>query len=116
FFQAEDGIRDRTVTGVQTCALPISTDNPIAGNPLYVLGIRNTQGFDWKDGRLYVTDHGPSGELLRRGHDEVNLASPGANLGWPRIYGCEKASGMIAPSLTWDAAVPPGGASFYTGT
>src|SRR5207248_6379681 len=26
FFQAEDGIRDRTVTGVQTCALPISLD------------------------------------------------------------------------------------------
>src|SRR5437867_5755906 len=26
FFQAEDGIRDRTVTGVQTCALPISPD------------------------------------------------------------------------------------------
>src|SRR5699024_951878 len=25
FFQAEDGIRDRNVTGVQTCALPIST-------------------------------------------------------------------------------------------
>src|SRR5205085_5688813 len=24
FFQAEDGIRDLTVTGVQTCALPIS--------------------------------------------------------------------------------------------
>src|SRR5437867_9469680 len=27
FFQAEDGIRDRTVTGVQTCALPISADH-----------------------------------------------------------------------------------------
>src|SRR5699024_11750172 len=26
FFQAEDGIRDRNVTGVQTCALPISPD------------------------------------------------------------------------------------------
>src|SRR5688572_33440580 len=26
FFQAEDGIRDLTVTGVQTCALPISTE------------------------------------------------------------------------------------------
>src|SRR5699024_6953215 len=26
FFQAEDGIRDRNVTGVQTCALPISID------------------------------------------------------------------------------------------
>src|SRR5256885_4995827 len=25
FFQAEDGIRDYKVTGVQTCALPIST-------------------------------------------------------------------------------------------
>src|SRR5437868_8685337 len=25
FFQAEDGIRDRNVTGVQTCALPICT-------------------------------------------------------------------------------------------
>jgi len=23
FFQAEDGIRDKLVTGVQTCALPI---------------------------------------------------------------------------------------------
>src|SRR5437868_15170621 len=27
FFQAEDGIRDRNVTGVQTCALPISILN-----------------------------------------------------------------------------------------
>src|SRR5207249_9251414 len=28
FFQAEDGIRDRNVTGVQTCALPISGTRP----------------------------------------------------------------------------------------
>ena len=27
FFQAEDGIRDHCVTGVQTCALPISSVN-----------------------------------------------------------------------------------------
>src|SRR5688572_33101633 len=27
FFRAEDGIRDLTVTGVQTCALPISSVN-----------------------------------------------------------------------------------------
>src|SRR6202047_2843774 len=33
FFQAEDGIRDRTVTGVQTCALPISPSDP---NIIYV--------------------------------------------------------------------------------
>src|SRR2546427_6157017 len=29
FFQAEDGIRDLTVTGVQTCALPILTPRPL---------------------------------------------------------------------------------------
>src|SRR5207248_5393625 len=32
FFQAEDGIRDRTVTGVQTCALPISDRSTIEGD------------------------------------------------------------------------------------
>src|SRR5256886_8901520 len=36
FFQAEDGIRDLTVTGVQTCALPISlgpSRTPATMNP-----------------------------------------------------------------------------------
>src|SRR5699024_6352314 len=32
FFQAEDGIRDRNVTGVQTCALPISSAEKPIGN------------------------------------------------------------------------------------
>src|SRR2546427_12305407 len=38
FFQAEDGIRDLTVTGVQTCALPISVamPNTFAMSPGYV--------------------------------------------------------------------------------
>src|SRR5207245_8344400 len=31
-FQAEDGIRDATVTGVQTCALPIFGTTAIAAN------------------------------------------------------------------------------------
>src|SRR6266496_5210083 len=31
FFQAEDGIRDLYVTGVQTCALPISGPRPGSG-------------------------------------------------------------------------------------
>src|SRR5207245_5230228 len=30
FFQAEDGIRDATVTGVQTCALPIFDAQTVA--------------------------------------------------------------------------------------
>src|SRR2546430_9839710 len=33
FFQAEDGIRDLTVTGVQTCALPISCLGPQHEHP-----------------------------------------------------------------------------------
>src|SRR2546422_4662673 len=37
FFQAEDGIRDVAVTGVQTCALPISAD---AAEPKSVSGPR----------------------------------------------------------------------------
>src|SRR6267378_7015726 len=37
FFQAEDGIRDLYVTGVQTCALPISDE---AGDPAEALEAR----------------------------------------------------------------------------
>src|SRR5699024_11596058 len=33
FFQAEDGIRDRNVTGVQTCALPIYDDGYLTKFP-----------------------------------------------------------------------------------
>src|SRR3990167_11375742 len=33
FFKAEDGIRDLTVTGVQTCALPIWNASAIIGAP-----------------------------------------------------------------------------------
>src|SRR5437879_13556501 len=35
FFQAEDGIRDTSVTGVQTCALPICSDLPQAEYEVY---------------------------------------------------------------------------------
>src|SRR5690625_7978306 len=34
FFQAEDGIRDGHVTGVQTCALPISDQRQVGGGVL----------------------------------------------------------------------------------
>src|SRR5690606_11281872 len=50
FFQAEDGIRDFHVTGVQTCALPISTPAPPAGvrrtwgTPHVALGIADVRG------------------------------------------------------------------------
>src|SRR5207245_7770678 len=41
FFQAEDGIRDATVTGVQTCALPIFQKG-VAAPPHLVGTLRNT--------------------------------------------------------------------------
>src|SRR5206468_4563805 len=43
FFQAEDGIRDLIVTGVQTCALPISLDS---GWIHQSWAIGHTSGFD----------------------------------------------------------------------
>jgi glucose/arabinose dehydrogenase len=98
----------------------IPEDNPVAGSPAVLTGIRNTQGWDWPDaadaGTIWLTDHGPSGELGRRGHDEVSVARPGDNLGWPTIYGCEAAAGLVTPGLTWEEAAPPGGAAVYTGS
>src|SRR5258708_18234530 len=41
FFQAEDGIRDDLVTGVQTCALPISSYSPRG-----ILDCRNLDGME----------------------------------------------------------------------
>lgn len=94
-------------------------DNPIPGSPAFLLGIRNTQGWDWPDpgdaSLVWLSDHGPSGERLRRGHDEVTVARAGDNLGWPTIYGCEEGEGLVAPAITWRTAVPPGGAAIYTG-
>src|SRR5207245_1791706 len=44
FFQAEDGIRDATVTGVQTCALPILDTREIRDLP--IVGTRGRNPFD----------------------------------------------------------------------
>src|SRR5699024_11829471 len=43
FFQAEDGIRDRNVTGVQTCALPISL-GAVSGLDVSPLGLDEDVG------------------------------------------------------------------------
>src|SRR5207237_7543172 len=55
FFQAEDGIRDSSVTGVQTCALPISdVSGAIARTPAML-----------PDGRILFTTLGHNGWELR---------------------------------------------------
>lgn len=90
--------------------------NPWEGEAAWLIGIRNVQAFDWaEDGTLGVADHGPSGEFGLRGHDEVTFAERGADLGWPVIYGCGEAEGMRSPAISWNEAVPPGGAAFYRG-
>src|SRR6266446_872923 len=57
FFQAEDGIRDYKVTGVQTCALPIS------------LGLRVAK-------EATVRDQGVRAALLPIGRSEIELLEP----------------------------------------
>src|SRR6266540_5413897 len=53
FFQAEDGIRDRDVTGVQTCALPISAARRRPGQPGRVQRASDSRGgIDRKSTRL----------------------------------------------------------------
>jgi len=94
----------------------IPQSNPFEKSPVYISGIRNTQGFDWRDeSTLWVTDHGPSGDLGRSGHDKVSVARAGDNLGWPTIYRCESREGLVTPSIVWRQALPPGGAAIYTG-
>lgn len=95
----------------------IPTDNPFPNSFVYSYGHRNPQGLAWQPGtgRLYETEHGPSGE---KGccQDEVNLIEPGKNYGWPAISGNETREGMESPVIqsgdreTW----APGGAAFVT--
>src|SRR6266581_3877746 len=52
FFQAEDGIRDGRVTGVQTCALPILRPAPGVAGPRPRTRRRAGRGRDrWRGGR-----------------------------------------------------------------
>src|SRR5690625_7831638 len=52
FFQAEDGIRDGHVAGVQTCALPISsTLTPTRGSSGRTADAGSTSGAYWTRGR-----------------------------------------------------------------
>src|SRR5699024_11458939 len=66
FFQAEDGIRDRNVTGVQTCALPI------------LMGFKTLAYENGKQVIDFVP--GPVTNAMKHGTflyiDEINMAKP----------------------------------------
>src|SRR5579859_6513168 len=65
FFQAEDGIRDLTMTGVQTCALPISAN--IAGVPRIVVCTPPGPGGEVDPATLVAADLCGVHELYRVG-------------------------------------------------
>jgi aldose sugar dehydrogenase len=57
-------------------------------SPVLSYGHRNPQGFDWDgEGRMYASEHGPTGEFGLCCHDEVNLIEPGGFYGWPYLAG-----------------------------
>src|SRR5207249_8483012 len=76
FFQAEDGIRDRNVTGVQTCALPISRPMIPRANTASRKLIR-----DWRE------DRGPA-ETFQNSYPRLRFAiHPGHRPAHSRIAG-----------------------------
>src|SRR3989442_10571690 len=94
FFQAEDGIRDADVTGVQTCALPISLTKrvpkplvKVAGRPVMDYVMDTVAGLDLEElivitGHLkeqveqYVTTHYKRSEERRVGKECRSRWSP----------------------------------------
>lgn len=60
------------------------SDNPFAGNTLYVYGVRNSFDFhfDPLSGNCYASENGPSC------NDEINLIIAGGNYGWPLDGNC----------------------------
>lgn len=101
-------------------------DNPLLGNgaarpEIWSFGHRNIQGAALDgEGRLWTLSHGA------RGGDEVNLALPGRNYGWPVIsYGTHYSgapigqgtakAGMEQPKWYWDPSIAPSGLMIYSG-
>ncbi len=78
----------------------VPADNPFANSYVYSYGHRNPQGIAWQPGtgRLYSTEHGPSG-FQGCCRDEVNFIEPGKNYGWPEIRGDETKPGMVPPVI-----------------
>ena len=99
----------------------IPPDNP-SGTAVYSYGHRNPQGLAWDSaGRLWETEHGPSGSGTDSGRDEVNQIVAGNNYGWPTITGDQTQSGLRAPARhsgndTWaPASLAYLGGSLYFG-
>ncbi len=92
-------------------------DNPFKGSPVYSYGHRNPQGLAWhpETKELFSSEHGPSGEYLRFGNDEINIIKKGGNYGWPKVIGKGNQMSFINPFILWEKTTPPSGITFYSG-
>src|SRR3712207_8410175 len=77
FFQAEDGIRYIGVTGVQTCALPISRAVPATAPKISILSSATSA-----TGREPVT--AATADASTRNERATNTANVGPPRGWSR--------------------------------
>jgi len=96
----------------------IPADNPFKGSPIYSFGNRNPQGLAWQPGtgRLFESEHGPSGEFGHFANDEINIIVKGGNYGWPKVIGAPGLPSYIDPVIVWKKTTPPSGMTFYKGT
>ncbi len=95
----------------------VPSDNPFSGSPVYSFGHRNPQGIDWHPltGKLYQTEHGPTGFDGPGGGDEVNMIEKGANYGWPIVSHNKSREGLVDPLLVMTPAEAPASGMFYKG-
>ena len=91
--------------------------NPFKKSPVYSFGHRNPQGIAWQPvtGRLFQSEHGPSGEFGRFSNDEINIIVKGGNYGWPKVIGAPGVKPYIDPAIAWKKTTPPSGMTFYKG-
>lgn len=96
----------------------IPADNPFGQSPIYSYGHRNPQGLVWHPdtGKLYESEHGPSGEYTFGAYDELNIIEAGGNYGWPEVVGAPGIEPYRDPIVAWpDTTMPPAGMTFFQG-
>lgn len=85
----------------------IPSNNPF-NSAVYSYGHRNPQGLAWYNGKLFTTEHGPTG------NDELNLIEPGKNYGWPdTLCSSQAPSGITQPVICFNPTIAPSGAAFH---
>lgn len=106
----------------------VPDDNPFVGQAnalpeIWSLGHRNIQAaaINPATGALWEIEHGPLGG------DELNIAEPGENYGWPEVSfgvnyngspvgtGKATAPGFADPIYQWTPVIAPSGMLFYAG-